>query len=155
MLHYATSRDLATWVTSGCKSANKLRGDFVSNGYLIHHYIDEEQPRLPTDREPVFGFAHGFVKSQSGSVLYSMGTTQTPAVNYRTAADEVELQPWWATKVCYGEVNIIKAHYREYRTTQDEAAIWETRLKSDIASYYSGQAAGHTYTIQMTSSGAD
>lgn len=76
----------------------------------------------------------------SGSVLYTVGTTQDPAVNYLTSKGEVELRPWWSSYSClYTEQMMIGAHYWQYETTQSEAAQWEAQLKADVASYYAAE----------------
>jgi hypothetical protein len=85
----------------------------------------------------VFAFAHDFAFGNAGSVLYTVGTTQEPAVNYRTAGGDVELRPWWSTDSCYGDLNnMISKHYHAFTATAEAAARWTTQLREDVASYY-------------------
>ena len=121
-----------------------VRQKFVDSGYIIR-LIDEDQPRFPKDREPVFAFNHRFESGQTGAVLYTIGTTQEPANNYLIPRSEAELQPWWATQQCYGSLdNMLKVHYNDYNRTQVEAARWQSQLKADVISFYANENANTT-----------
>ena len=112
-----------------------IRQQFVDTGRLDRS-IDLEQPRRPDDREPVSAFTYDFATGQSGSVLYTVGMTQEPAVNYRTSVGDIELRPWWLTKSCFGDLNtMISQHYQALTATAEAAARWTSQLRKDVASY--------------------
>ncbi|CAI9636713.1 unnamed protein product [Alternaria burnsii] len=92
-LHYISSPRHATEFSFANGLATTTRKQFVRDGVLDRAF-DQDQPRRPDDRVPVFAYSYAFMTSQSGSVLYTIGTNQEPAVHYRTAIEDVELQPW-------------------------------------------------------------
>jgi len=104
----------------------------------VDNFLEQNQSRgLPVDQMPVFGFSHSFASSRSGSALYTVGTTQEPAVNYRTASGDIELEPWWLTSNCYYSTNnMIRRHYKDYAATAKEAKLWTMKLRNDVAYYY-------------------
>ena len=59
---------------------------------------------------------------------------------YLTRDGIQNLRPWWAT--CgYGDLfGLINFHYNDYPTAQQQAAGFETRLKQEVARYYSEDA---------------
>jgi hypothetical protein len=119
--------------------AVNARQRFVDEGKL-NRTFDTDQPRLPGDSGPAFAFAHEFESSKSGSVLYTVGTTQELAVNYRTARGNVELRPWWVTDSCYGGLNnMISKHYHAFAAAAEAAARWTTQLGEGVASYYAAE----------------
>ncbi|KAI9669342.1 MAG: hypothetical protein M1831_000378 [Alyxoria varia] len=92
---------------------------------------------------PIFAYSHdlGQVGGEpSQPVLYTIGTVQQPAVRYLTRDGIQSLRPWWAT--CgYGDLfGLIRFHYNDYPTAQQQAAGFETRLKREVARYYSEDA---------------
>ncbi|KAI4954403.1 hypothetical protein J4E91_002116 [Alternaria rosae] len=98
--------------------ATTIRRQFAKDGTVDNSFDQDQSRGPPVDQMPVFGFLHGFASSQSGSVLYTVGTTQGLAVNYRTARGDIELQPWWLTNDCYKTANnMIRTHYKDYATT--------------------------------------
>jgi hypothetical protein len=135
-LHYISSPRHATEFSFANGLAATTRKQFVRDGALDRSF-DQDQPRRPGDRMPVFAYSHAFMASQSGSVLYTVGTTQEPAVHYRTAIGDVELQPWWMTNNCYFTINnMISKHYQDYTASAKEAKVWTMQLRHDVATYY-------------------
>jgi hypothetical protein len=135
-LHYVSSPSIGAELDFANGLADTIRRQFIRDGRLDRTF-DHDQPRRPDDRVPVFAFSHGFPPSQSGSVLYTVGTTQEPAVNYRTASGDVELQPYWITPNCYTSINaLIITHYQDYSAAAKEAKLWTMQLRHDVALYY-------------------
>ncbi|KAL9085348.1 MAG: hypothetical protein Q9165_007639 [Trypethelium subeluteriae] len=90
--------------------------------------------------DPVFAFTHDFGSVTSGSVLYTLGSIQTPIINYLTPQGLQGLQPWWTR--CYGGIfDMIDFHYNDFATSSLMANQFETQLKSDVDAYYSAEGA--------------
>ncbi|KAI4656365.1 uncharacterized protein J4E79_007918 [Alternaria viburni] len=136
-LHYVSSPGMSTNFDTANGLATTIRQQFV-NGDTVDNSFDQNQSRGPSpDQMLVFGFLHNFASSQSGSALYTIGTTQEPAVNYRTASGDVELRPWWLTSNCYYNTNnMIRRHYQDYPATAKEAKFWTMKLRNDVEYYY-------------------
>jgi hypothetical protein len=127
---------MATEVDFANGLAVTTRQQFIRDGRLDRSF-DQDQPRPPDGRVPVIAFSHGFLCSQFGSVMYTVGTTQEPAVHYRTASRDVELKPWWLMGDCYTVIsNMIRQHYQDCTTTAKEAKLWTMQLRYDVAHYY-------------------
>jgi hypothetical protein len=135
-LHYVSSPFPAVQFEFESGPAADTRQQFVDRGKLSRT-LDTEQPRRPDEREPVFAFVHDYASGHSGSVLYTVGTTQELAVNYRTAGGDVELRPWWLTDSCYGGINnMTSKHYQAFTTGVETAGRWTAQLREDVAVYY-------------------
>ncbi|KAH6875775.1 hypothetical protein BKA58DRAFT_437736 [Alternaria rosae] len=136
-LHYDSSPGMSTELNTANGLATTIRRQFAKDGTVDNSFDQDQFRGPPVDRMPVFDFLHGFASSQSGLVLYTVGTTQGLAVNYRTARGDIELQPWWLTNDCYKTANnMIRTHYKDYATTVKEARLWTMKLRHDVAYYY-------------------
>jgi hypothetical protein len=90
--------------------------------------------------DPVFAYTHDFGKVSSGSVLYTLGSIQTPAIRYLTTSGLQALQPWWTR--CYGDIfSMIDFHYKDFANVSQIGQQFEAQLKSDVNSYYSAEGA--------------
>ncbi|KAI9694468.1 MAG: hypothetical protein M1822_000084 [Bathelium mastoideum] len=112
--------------------------EFVNNHSLADTVDPNYRPWGTMD--PVFAFTHDFGSVSSGSVLYTLGSIQTPLISYLTTSGIQPLQPWWTR--CYGTLfDMISFHYNDFATSQQGAYAWDTQLKSDVDSYYSAEGA--------------
>jgi hypothetical protein len=127
-LYYVSSPGTANQLDFTYSPSHATRQQFVNSGRLDRS-IDDDQPQRPNDYDTGFAFSHSFVSSQSVSVLYTVGTTQSPAANYLTTSGEKELLPWWTTANCYSTINgMITTHYRHYLKVKTGAARWTTQI---------------------------
>ena len=116
--------------------------DLIYNYVNNHTLADTVDPNYRPwgTQDPVFAFTHDFGSVSSGSVLYTLGSIQTPIINYLTTNGLQSLQPWW-TK-CYGGLfDVIDFHYNDFAASSQMANQFETQLKADIDDYYSAEDA--------------
>ena len=105
----------------------------------LNNLVDA-QFRFRENWTPIFGFSHGFESTTSGFALYTVGTIQNPIRRYLTSGGVVPISPLWTE--CYGSVlSMIKHHYLDYATAQALGSRFDSQLKDDVASYYTGNAA--------------
>ncbi|KKA21769.1 Glutaminase GtaA [Rasamsonia emersonii CBS 393.64] len=113
--------------------SGNLRYKFI-NRHGLSNIVDSDY-RGAGEREPAFAFAHDLGSVRTGSVVYTIGTIQQPAMRYLTSSGLTALQPWW-TK-CYGDIyQLIQFHYKDLKTSQALGAAFEAQLKADINQLY-------------------
>lgn len=131
-LVYSTSQGKASNFSYESGASTELRSSYLSNRGLSNQ--QGSLNRKSSSAEPVFAFAHDFGSSASGSVLYTIGTLQIPAVQYLGTYGLDQLQPWWTR--CYNDTNdMISKHYREYQESLYNVTVWDLNLKTDIEAY--------------------
>ena len=149
---FGEDSDFPEW---GNFSYNTSPGSARSFGYqsgysvdLIYNYVNNHELADTIDpnyrpwgtMDPVFAFTHDFGTVSSGSVLYTLGSIQTPIISYLTTSGLQSLQPWWTR--CYGGLfDVIDFHYNDFASSQQMANQFEAQLKEDIDSYYSAEGA--------------
>ncbi|OCK77996.1 DUF1793-domain-containing protein [Lepidopterella palustris CBS 459.81] len=137
-LSYATTPGTAKNFSFQSGHSTDVRFNYIMDRTLSN--LVDAQYRSTTDREPIFAFSHDFGSSISGSALYTIGTIQDPIMRYLTPGGVIPLAPYW--KFCYGYIlSIVHHHYQDYATIQAESARFESQLKADVASYYTGNVA--------------
>lgn len=115
-----------------------LRDRYLTN-YTLSRGTDQTF-RSSTDKEPVFAFAHDMSVRYNGSVLYTIGSIQTPAAQYLGTDGLSKLEPWWTR--CYGSIlKMITFHIADFATASAKGAAFEAQLRQDIDSYYADNSA--------------
>ena len=110
-----------------------IRTEFMETGGLGNSVALNERGRVSNNT--VFAYSHDFGTALRTSVRYSIGSVQTPIINYRTRTGISPLRPWW--EKCYGDMySMINFHWEDLDTVRILAYEFESRLRTDIDAYY-------------------
>ncbi|KAI9690746.1 MAG: hypothetical protein M1820_009843 [Bogoriella megaspora] len=151
-LEFGEDTDFPSWGNfSYSSTAGTARSFSYQSGYsvdLIYNYVQSHDLDDTVDpdyrswgtMDPVFAFAHDFGNVRSGEATYTIGSIQTPIMNYLTTSGLQSLQPWWAS--CYGDIfGMIDFHYNDFAEATRLGQEVEAQIKADVDSYYSAEGA--------------
>ncbi|KAF2172479.1 hypothetical protein M409DRAFT_63152 [Zasmidium cellare ATCC 36951] len=115
-----------------------LRDRYLTNNTLSR--LADQTFRSSTDREPVFAFAHDMDLRYNGSVLYTVGSMQSPTAQYLGTNGLSKLEPWWMG--CYGGMlQMVNFHYADFATASAKGSAFEAQLREDVDRYYQDNTA--------------
>jgi hypothetical protein len=121
--------------------SNDVRTSFVLN-HSLSNVLDTNY-RGWGNNQPVFAFSHDVGSVSTASIRYTIGSIQTPIINYLTKSGTIQLQPWW--QKCYGDMYaLIDFHWNDFNSAQVLAAQFEQKLQDDVAAYYRGESSMST-----------
>ncbi|KAI0473563.1 hypothetical protein GGR56DRAFT_647998 [Xylariaceae sp. FL0804] len=147
---YSSAAQGARNFTFGSGYAVDLRWNYTTDNYLSD-YVDPDY-RGAGDNEPVFAYSHDFGMVYRASVMYTIGSIQTPMMRYLYSGGLAELEPWWAK--CYGDMySMIDYHWNDVASVKQLGADFEASLKYDVDAYYQDEGA-QVYSNQTGSPGA-
>ncbi|KAL1626025.1 hypothetical protein SLS56_006999 [Neofusicoccum ribis] len=133
------------------KNFSYQSGDAINTrfNYIQKNYLTND---IAEGDGQIFAFQHDMKQSTRGSVLYTVGVIQEPAINLLTSEGLQSLNPWWGSEECYGAnpAHLIAAHYDDFAAAQEMAAEFETKLKADIDEYYASEGGNVSSTPSST-----
>ncbi|KAI8628111.1 DUF1793-domain-containing protein [Xylariaceae sp. FL1651] len=135
---YTTSPLGAGSFTYECGETTSVRSAFYQNHTLNNNTADFTMDL--GDHTPVFAFAHDFGVVNESYVKYTIGSVQTPIVQYLGDDGVTDLIPWWSK--CYGDMHaMIYFHWNDYNTVRNLGEEFEKQLQADVNTFYEGTEA--------------
>ncbi|EIW84808.1 DUF1793-domain-containing protein [Coniophora puteana RWD-64-598 SS2] len=131
---YSEQNDQAEYGSAyyATQNSNNATGkQFINNGELANH--GDTNFRAVSGHWPVFAFAHdlGIISGASDPVIYAIGHIRDPAVQYVTAAKNLQDRNAYYWTMYSSVSDLIDDFVKSYSTALSDANVFDNKVKSD------------------------